>query len=220
MAACFRRDLLRSNSGGGGDPEEYTTDRITSFLMTADHKKLIVLGEHYHYIFDMPPGLDTTLDAPFRVYVEASFSGFEASGSDIKGAYTRRLMKGDYIPGRVINVTDAMVQAAVNAGFVLENRSYVLKGEVSGHRYDASTFKSTEKLQHFNKDYYVFVHEQKTASVAGTIARIPLTPLAIAADGALFVASIPVAIIAFPLIVPYLALGGCNYMLAGPGGCS
>ncbi len=171
--------------------DKHYEEEVSSFMMTADHRKLVVLGKRYHYVFDMPPQLETVLTSSFRPKVKASFSKFKTTGDEIVGSYRLRLPQP-------VSAEDE--QAAIAAGFQrTPNGAMGLEGDLSGRRYDASGFVASAQLQRFNKDYRVSITEQLTAGE--TVARLPLTPLTAAADGTLFLASVPVMIIGIPIVM-------------------
>ncbi|WP_321839835.1 hypothetical protein [Burkholderia cepacia] len=71
---------------------EETVDR---FLVSEDGKKFVVLGEKYHYIFDMPEHLGAVLASPYRKSINASLYEFVAQGSKISGKFRLRLRRAD-----------------------------------------------------------------------------------------------------------------------------
>jgi hypothetical protein len=147
-----------------------------SFLVTEDGSQLVVLGEKYHYIFhDISPSLKRTLLSPvqLRTQIYAYLSDF----------YVRRdnVVTGDYTLSLSQLASDEQRRSAIDAGFVAPGPT--LSGHLKGIRYSAEGFPSTAQPQEFTQRYVVSVKEQDSESrVAG---KILLTPITIAADGAL-----------------------------------
>lgn len=66
--------------------KEYT-ENFSSLKMSADYSTFVVLGEHYHYVFDAPKILASSLRSDFRQHLTAGFfrpfnvgAGGETSG--------------------------------------------------------------------------------------------------------------------------------------------
>ncbi|MBY4729476.1 hypothetical protein [Cupriavidus pauculus] len=80
LAGCsvFRRKPLTQELFADKQYQE----EVSSFMMTADRRKLIVLGKRNHYVLDMPRQLETILTSSFRPKVEAGFSDFKATGDN------------------------------------------------------------------------------------------------------------------------------------------
>ncbi|MCM3604806.1 hypothetical protein [Cupriavidus pauculus] len=189
LAGCslFRRKPLTQELFADKQYQE----EVSSFMMTADRRKLIVLGKQHHYVLDMPRQLETVLTSSFRPKVEASFSNFKATGDEISGSYSLRL------PNPVA-VEDE--RAAAAAGFErTRDGAMLLEGGLSGCRYDAREFSASAQSQQFNKAYSISITEQLTAGE--TVARLPLTPLTAAVDGTMFLASVPLVIIGIPIVL-------------------
>ncbi|KEH15472.1 transmembrane protein, putative, partial [Medicago truncatula] len=109
---------------------EETVDR---FLVSEDGKKFVVLGEKYHYIFDMPEHLGAVLASPYRKSINASLYGFVAQGSKISGKFRLQLRRAD--------MTDEGWDRAQEDGFANRGSSDLeMKGELAGSRYLADGF--------------------------------------------------------------------------------
>lgn len=189
LAGCsvFRRKPLTQELFADKQYQE----EVSSFMMTADRRKLIVLGKRNHYVLDMPRQFETILTSSFRPKVEAGFSDFKATGDKISGLYSLRL------PNPVA-VEDE--RAAAAAGFErTRDDAMLLEGGLSGRRYDVREFSASAQSQQFNKAYSISITEQLTAGE--TVARLPLTPLTAAVDGTMFLASVPLVIIGIPIVL-------------------
>ena len=59
------------NGGVGPITDKWLADgqyeeTLKAFLITQDGKKLVVLGQRYHYIFDLPPALYKVMTSSYR----------------------------------------------------------------------------------------------------------------------------------------------------------
>ncbi len=166
-------------------------DTVISYLITEDGSKFVVLGEKYHYIFDVSPNLKKVLLGSFRSVVTAYF----------RNAYVTKDNKitCDYFLSISEEATDEQRKSAVEAGFTSDNNSELsLSGHLEGIRYGTDGFPSIAQRYKFNQPYYVNITEEpSTANKAGIIL---LTPIVVLADGVLILAGIALVIFA----------GGCG----------
>jgi hypothetical protein len=148
LAHFFYCSAAASLSGCASTPDAPTTNEIvSSVLVSEDDKKLVVMTPGYHYIFELPPTLLTTLKSDFHPYVEAIFSGFKVnSKGQVSGS---------------VNLTVAethpeAVAAAIAAGFVGNSRGAMFKTTLLGERYKAGNIQPTHQYQ-LNKSYVISV---------------------------------------------------------------
>ncbi|WP_249193953.1 MULTISPECIES: 5-formyltetrahydrofolate cyclo-ligase [Burkholderia cepacia complex] len=176
------------------DPEYRET--LSAFLISADGKKLVVIGKQYHYIFDLPPALAVNLTAPYRSRLYTDFDEFETHGDTISGRYVLRLSREDAPPGSELR------ERALADGFKDQRHQLTESGTISGKRYQPNDVTPSSFPQAFNHEYDVEVIERP--SVLGKGAKIALSPITMAADGAiglLGVALLPFALTAFVVAV-------------------
>ncbi|WP_235995753.1 MULTISPECIES: 5-formyltetrahydrofolate cyclo-ligase [Burkholderia] len=152
-------------------------ETLSTFLITADGKQLVVLGQKYHYIFEMPPGLATVLTAPYRPKIHTAFNDFETHGDAITGRYTMRLDYPDAPTGSDVR------ERALADGFKKDHGYLTSEGTISGKRYLPNDVTPSSVPQAFNRPYHVTVTDKLTA--VGHGAKLALSPIAMAADGAL-----------------------------------
>ncbi|WP_236654881.1 5-formyltetrahydrofolate cyclo-ligase [Burkholderia pyrrocinia] len=172
------------------DPEYRET--LSAFLISADGKKLVVLGERYHYIFDVPPALAVNLTAPYRPKLYTDFDDFETHGDKITGRYSLQLSRDDAPPGSELR------ERALADGFKDQRFQLTEGGTISGKRYQPNDVTPSSIPQAFNHAYNVKVTERP--SVLGQGVKLALSPITMAADGAvglLGVALFPIALTAF-----------------------
>ncbi|MCA8092296.1 5-formyltetrahydrofolate cyclo-ligase [Burkholderia anthina] len=172
------------------DPEYRET--LSAFLISADGKKLVVLGTHYHYIFDVPPALAVNLTAPYRPRLYTDFDDFETHGDTITGRYVLQLSREDAPAGSELR------ERALADGFKDWGYKLTESGTISGKRYQPNDVTPSSIPQAFNHAYNVKVIERP--SVLGQGAKLALSPITMAADGAiglLGLALFPIALTAF-----------------------
>ncbi|WP_227789492.1 MULTISPECIES: 5-formyltetrahydrofolate cyclo-ligase [unclassified Burkholderia] len=170
-------------------------ETLSTFLITSDGKQLVVLGKRYHYIFEMPPGLATVLTAPYRPKLRTAFDDFDARGDTITGHYTMRLSHSDAPVGSDIR------NRAVADGFKENSGHLESEGTISGKRYLPNDVTPSAVPQAFNHEYGVTVTEKLSA--VGKGAKLALSPIAMAADGALGllgIALFPIALTALIIV--------------------
>ncbi|WP_244289299.1 hypothetical protein [Burkholderia puraquae] len=169
LSGCFTPALYENH-------DETYVEHVSAFMITKDGKKLVVLGERYHYIFDLPDKLRPVLAASYRKSLHTSFGRFRVDGSDVTGQYHTVLSK---------DATDDERQAATADGFGASRTRIELDGNVAGKRYSTEgfTLKPDGTAQAFNERYTVVIDEAPSAFAKGL--RILATPITVAADGVL-----------------------------------
>lgn len=163
-------------------------ETINSVLISSDGKTLVVLGQDYHYIFDLPASLLKTLQGSFHPYVQATISRFTVNASnEVIGNVLLRL--GD-------TPEDAKT-AALQAGFVERNGNTLLSLQMHGRRYKASQVEVQPQYQ-LNRAYIVNV------DVAPHVQETHISPVQIAAG-----------VIVIPGIILFAAAVFTNCLLTG-----
>jgi hypothetical protein len=171
LSACVTPKLFND--------KEYT-EKIMSFMITADDKKLVVIGERYHYIFDMPDGLLPVLKADYRKILNSSFYNFHVHDSAVDGRYDLTLPQSASAEDK---------QQAIADGFKVDPFGNIrFEGEIQGTRYSAADFEQKLTAQPFNQNYTVGVTE--TLSTIDKGVRMLATPVTVAADGVLMLGGV------------------------------
>ncbi|MPV66210.1 hypothetical protein [Burkholderia sp. BE17] len=180
LSGCFTPKLYKDDA---------YSEHVSGFMITEDGKKLVVLGERYHYIFDLPAQLRPVLQSGYRKSLRTTFAGFHASGGSVTGHYRIVLPK---------NASEDDRQAAAADGFAAAPAGLVLEGDIDGKRYSTEGFAAQDKAaaQPFNRPYSVSIKE--SPSVVGMGLRILATPITVAADGVLVLGGI--------VLVPFAAI--------------
>jgi hypothetical protein len=200
LSGCFPlTEKLLKDSPRTMERHTYT-ETVSAFLITSDGKKLVVLGNGYHYIFNAPPNLIQALQASFHPLISASLSGFTVENNEVSGRYELSL---DPKAG------DEQKAAARKIGFEPDtDGSLVLRDTLTGTRYSAKDFNPAAIKNKFNKTYRVEVSEW-SATGGGPGAKILLTPVTLAGDGVLI-------LIGTAVLIPLLL----TICIASKGKCS
>lgn len=178
---------------------------VSQILVSSDGKKIVVLGETYHYIFDTPPKLIEVLDSPLHPKLSAVMRQFDVTpNGDINGSFFLLLPK---------DATDEDEQLAQSYGFKKSNGERTSQNfELNGKRYSAKgfTMPATGQTKKFNQPYSVRVREE--LPTGGKAALALLTPVTVAADGALVLLGVAGAIVLAPFAV--IGVSGFLTMMA------
>ena len=180
LSGCFTSKLY--------EPHKYEETAWT-FWMTEGGSQLVVLGKRYHYVFsDIAPSLQQVLVSPLRKAVTTSLSEFRVTRDNV--------VRGDYRLWLSADASEELRRKAVDVGF--EAPELTLAGHLEGVRYSAEGFRASADTEEFTQPYIVLIREEDSRSrLAG---KILLTPVAVAADGALVLGVL--ALIALAVVPP------------------
>ncbi len=186
-------------------------EEVSSFLITNDQQELVIVGKEHHYIFPLYNDLREILMWSGRSKIMATNLHFVISKDNkINGYY--ELKARDWA-----TLTKADKTFLDEHNFYLRDVKELMRlGRLTnGTVYSAGKFKMPAG-QSFNQPYFVNIsYDYATAgAVAGThvanagavAERVLLTPLAIAADGAIVVG----AVAASPVILLFVSIFGFN----------
>ena len=177
LSGCMTRSLFENR--------EYK-ENISSILVTSDGGKLVFVSDEYHYIFQSPKLLTDTLGAPFYRSVQANFNQFYVSRSDV--------VTGSFDLIVPVFASDGDRQAASAAGFACKrigDREFCqVKVELKGTRHAANGTLPVGRNQLLKKSYLVHVSADEGAG-----AKILLTPLTVAADGAILIGGVGLTVV-------------------------
>jgi hypothetical protein len=124
-------------------------EMVSSVLITADEKQLVVMTSRYHYIFEMPPPVLATLKGSFHPYVSATFSELHV---DMPGTASGTVSLA------VSSAPDEALASAVAAGFTKTPAGAVFTTALRGHRYTAGDVQPTAKYK-LNRTYEIEVED-------------------------------------------------------------
>ncbi|CAA6809456.1 MAG: Unknown protein [uncultured Sulfurovum sp.] len=147
-------------------------DTITSFLITKDSNTLAVIGDKYHYIFNIDDKLKSFLLSKNKKYFTASFHYFKVDLNEtVTGNY-----QINYTVGDTQKITNKWLKK--HDFKTLNSESYYIKkGKIKGKRYIAKDIPEKYK---FNKPYKIHFTEEATES-RKTTAKM-LTPITVGID--------------------------------------
>jgi hypothetical protein len=181
ITGCVTSSLYKNST----ETHRNFVEEVSSFLITADGKQLIVVGKQYHYIFAAEDEtLKFILTWPEKKRVKASFENFVINSNQaVSGMYTLTVAGQD--------LTAESNKLLVSKGFIsnVSQKTLVYHGALHGVRYLADKFTLPTTMQ-LNQRYSITMREDYP-SASAVLGRILLTPLAMAADGILLVGGIP-----------------------------
>lgn len=158
-------------------------EKIGSFLVSKDGKNLVIVGEKYHYIFNLDNKLKNILISEKRKLLKPSFSYFTVDNeNNIFGKYTLYYSNKD-------NNHQKWFKKNGFKSYTKKNKKqykYSFSGHVKGKRY--STNKKINSSFNFNKTYSLEIEEP--TSTLGYLGKLLATPITIAADGVLSVTGV------------------------------
>lgn len=157
---------------------KYTTETVRGFYISADERSLVAIGDKQHYVFPLESNLKKVLAWDGRPKVQAAFGQFTLLGDGkVAGTYTLKV--------RVSDIGSAEQQYLKDAGFSQERQMFFSDGTLQGQSYPA---KKLGEATSFNRPYTVLLVGEPSIPAA---ARLALTPVAVAADGALLIGGVP-----------------------------
>jgi hypothetical protein len=122
-------------------------ERVSSVLISADEKKIVVMTRQYHYIFDVPSPLVQALKGTMHQYDQATFSQFHVyNNGKTRGA----------VSIVVSNAPNEVLEAAVAAGFMRTSNGAVFSTALYGDRYGAGDVQPTKQYK-LNQSYHIQV---------------------------------------------------------------
>jgi hypothetical protein len=165
-------------------------EEVSSFLITKEGNKLIVIGKEHHYIFESNDTLKFILQWSEKKRVKASFSSFNIkTDQSLLGSYDLSVHIGKDLSSE----TKALLIAK---GFTENTALKILNyhGTLQGERYLADNVKIPVTMQ-LNKKYHINMIEDASVSASRVAKRILLTPIALLADGLLVIGGIPILLL-------------------------
>lgn len=165
---------------------------ISSTLISADGKKLVVITSGFHYVFNTTPTIVQALKGRFHEYLQARFSNFHVAASGkILGKVSLQLPA---------TAPDDALEDAINAGFIRTPDGAIFNTPLEGERYKPGEIQTLEKHK-LNQTYEIEVTSEQSAEKAS------ITPLQVV-GGVLAVAGI--ALFALVLIANCAMTGKLN----------
>ncbi len=159
-------------------------EKISAFLLTADYKTLVAVGHDYHYLVEVNPTIERILKASWR-------SSVMVHGMDINVIDDGPAISGSAylsIPAGLLSEQEK--EQATLLGFVFLSTGEepgIAQVRLNGTRYSAGDFKLPAEMKSVSVSVDAKISEGLTKST-----RALLTPLTVAADGALLIIGAPV----------------------------
>ena len=173
-------------------PRSYT-ETISSVLVSEDEKRLAVIGNGHHYIFDAPPLLVKALRSPVHPQLSATFAAFHMD--------RRGVVSGDWLLTLAPDASSAAREQARAVGLAAGPDGVMAAGGIlKGKRYTGWTYALRGAQDKLNKPYEVEITTDLTG--ADMAVDEAATPIRMAADGVQLIYWAPLA----PVIVPILFL--------------
>lgn len=131
-------------------PEQTYREVVSSILISADGKKLVVVTSRFHYIFDTSPAMIKALQGKYHEFLSAKFSGFHVSrNGKINGSISLSLS----------GAPDNVVAGALAVGFSKTVNGTIFNTVLNGFRYNAGVIPSLKKYQ-LNRTYEIEVSSE------------------------------------------------------------
>jgi hypothetical protein len=168
------------------------TEQVSTLLLSADGRQLVVLGKQYHYIFSAPPELYRLVHSPLKTHVTAMMDPFDVTlNGTITGAYTLVFNNDD------ASVSDDDIRAL---GFQRhEDGRWLLRSKLSGKRYlIGNTLRQGRIHETLQQTYTVTVHAEET--LGDKAAEGLVTPVVLTSGGVLLIYYVLLAPIALPIL--------------------
>ncbi|PHM17406.1 MAG: hypothetical protein CJD30_06465 [Sulfuricurvum sp. PD_MW2] len=173
------------------DKVTYTpySETIDAFLLNAKNDETIFLGKKYHYIFDANPQFGYLLKHRENASITFNVSQgarFQAENDTLNARFSVT------IDSKTI---DQELQEWINDNHVSLNpktKVYTIPISLKGKRYFSDRYVN-EKAQQLSKEIYITVNEVKKEG-SPVVVKILGTPIAVAADGVMFVVGMAIFI--------------------------
>ena len=197
LSLCFVVIIMLANctqATRGAWEKPFYTDEITQFLISEDAKKVVFVGDGYHYIFAATQPLVDALQWTGRKSLKASFpEKFKLNGNN-------------EIVGKIRISSDFSADKEQNRwlekhGFERHTNpyfdTYVLYIDISGERF-LSNGVEIKQRSNLNQTYKVKIETDRT--MLSTLGSIALTPVAVAFDRVATIGMVSLFVIAIPFV--------------------
>jgi hypothetical protein len=167
---------------------KYYNEQFSSLMVASDRSKVVVLGQQYHYVFDMPSMLDKSLSAGFRKQLSgAVIRDFTISqGGKTLGYFRLQLSKA---------ATEADINEARALGYQTTKEGLIYSTLlVSGTRYKATPL-GEDAPTLLNETYHVRIADSQGAGDQMKV----LSPIIVLGGGVLAIANPAVLLFALPV---------------------
>ena len=181
--ACFTPLVYKNKT-------QHYQEEISSFLITKEGEKLIVIGKEYHYIFPADETLKFVATWSNKAQIHATFSTFRVkTDQTLSGTYTFSI--GDQQYPLVPEIKKLLVSKGFEPHVGLKNRM-TYTGQLQGSRYLIGELEIPPTMK-LSKTYQISMMEKQVLSASEVTKRILLTPLALSADGLIILGGVIVS---------------------------
>ncbi|GAB7542047.1 hypothetical protein [Cupriavidus sp. 8B] len=188
LGGCMTRALYKEITTT--ETEAYT-ETVSQILISQDGKSIVILGATFHYVLDANPNLMQAISSSLHAKLVASFSEFRVDREgELKGRVTLSLDGAAAEDAQQQATALGFKRSGRGGSDDMLSRSYYMEGK----RYRAGRFAMSDRAKQLNQTYTISVNVER--AVGGKAALALLTPITVAADGAIFLLAIPLAPIA------------------------
>lgn len=177
-------------------------------MMTPDGSKIVFVSKDYHYILNSIPSFAFLLvhKDELPVTYELTKGSYTITSNDVTHNYAQAIFNAQ-LDLTKCNPSIAKQIIDNNYGTLDANKSTVsFRFVLGGTRYRSDP-KINDKLIKLQTPVIIRVSEYETNSIAGeTFKKIAMTPLAIAADGAVTAVFVGLTVVMMPVIIPVAIL--------------
>lgn len=180
LTGCLTHELRERIKSDSSYSEE-----VTSVMVSEDGKKLVFIGNGYHYVFDAPIELSLSLNSSFRKSLFAKFKNLRVDKrNNIKGNLTVILDE---------SASQKNKDEAIAFGYANRSGRPDLELSLQGKRYKSGGVATDSVGYKLNYTYRVNVLEERS-SLEKT-ALTAATPISVLADGVLVIGGVPLVIL-------------------------
>lgn len=172
---------------GSKRPNKLYKEVVASVLVPLDRKQIVVIGDQYHYIFEVPEDLVNVLDKPRaeRERLEVQLGTF-------------------YVQEDSVVVGDVLIANAKGESTLSKAERTVFKARIQGLRYGARKENSKFPVT-LSRKYLVRVSEREPDKLRTV--KLLLSPVTLASDGAVIMGVTAL----FPIWLPFVYPDGVSF---------
>lgn len=159
------------------------------FGVSEDDSRLVLVGEDYHYVLDLPASLRPVFEASYQPLIQWDFGSVEVLKDQ-----TMTLKYHAKFDGQLVSQQDK--DAAIADGFMADERGrFRISGVLSGRREDgvALPAKMILPLSKHPREFSSGINVTEERTTTKQVFRMALVPVALVLDGAVVVTAIPYA---------------------------
>ncbi len=184
LSGCMTAMLWEDNGSSGMTTTSYE-DTIESFMVTQDGGKIVFASQKYHYILDSDPALVFLLTHKDELPVRYAFN---QGTYGIHNGYTTATFNASL---SLLDINPQIIHAFNDHHYgVFQGNQLLFSFNLHGTRYQSDP-KINDKMTHLHTPITLHFGESTSPSDAEqrvkTLTKVALTPLTLAADGAIII---------------------------------